>query len=92
MFFRIRFQGKDYLGIGSGRESMSITTEDDYIHGKGSYAHSGGGVVERFGTVIGTPDEIEVGEEVDAPKTADDFYDNLMVHSSWFLSQDEVGV
>ena len=67
MEMRIRFQGKEYLLIGSLRDGGPIATKEQYENFEMSYAHlRPDGVVMRFRDSIGHRDEIEVLGEVEA--------------------------
>lgn len=53
---RIRFQNQEYLLI-----ENAIATEESFRNGEMGYAHIGDdGLVRRFGSVIGSRDDIEI--------------------------------
>lgn len=77
---RIRFKGETYVLVAGG----AIATEDDYRHGRPSFAHLGGdGMVRRFHQVIGDEDDIEIIEEDIESEPADDFIANILTHAGW---------
>lgn len=54
----VHFQGELYILVGG-----ALTTSDDFINGRASYAHIFGNRIVRRGTQIGTTDEfIHEGE------------------------------
>jgi len=60
----MKFQGDDYLLIGSMEKGGAIATKEQYENGQCSYAHlMPDGAVIRFCQVIGHRDEIEVTGE-----------------------------
>lgn len=79
--FRIRFQDTDYVFVGDSLDGEgAIATEDDYSHGRMSYAHlMPSGEIKRFGKVIGQRNDIQLveGGEPLKVKLAPDAWDNL---------------
>lgn len=80
----IKFQGEEYLFTGDSLLGEgAITKQEDFEHGRASYAHLlNNGSVMRFGAAIGTREEIkEMGE----PKItlASDAWGNLLTDRSW---------
>ena len=63
---RIRFQGTDYVLVGTLAEGGPIALEDDFRRGRVSYAHLyADGNISRYATSIGTRADIEVLGEAD---------------------------
>ena len=76
----IKFQGEIYLLIDEGKGHGAIAKEEDFIHGRCSYAHLfEDGTIMRFGEQIGTKDDIEIiGEkEVEVPDVGEALYNTL---------------
>ncbi len=79
---KIIFKGQKYILI--GETDGPVTKEEDYIHGRPSYAHLyPNGELNRLGEVIGNVDDIEFGEFVSL-KLADDAWSGLF---DWMLNQ-----
>lgn len=74
MIERIRFREMEFLLIDSG----AIATEDDYVHGRISYAQmKDDGKIFRFGTEIGTREDIEILESDVVLDHAPDAFSNM---------------
>ena len=79
----IRFQGNEYLLIGTLEEGGPITTKEQFENGECSYAHLDiDGTIKRYRVVIGTRDEITlIGEcEVSFKDTA---LNEILTGKSW---------
>lgn len=78
----IKFQGAEYLLIGTLERGGSIATREQYANGECSYAHlNANGNVMRFHDSIGHRDEIEViGTEEPEVKAS---LLEMLTHPSW---------
>ena len=75
MIEKILFKGQEFLLI----ESDTIAKEDNYKHGRISYAHiQPNGRIMRFGTEIGTRSDIEVLESDVSVEFSEDALKNLI--------------
>lgn len=84
----IRFQGKEYLLIGSMEDGGPIATKEQYENGQLSYAQlSADGAVMRFGDSIGHRDEIEVLGECEVELTGKHLL-GLLTDESWGWKRD----
>lgn len=71
-FRRIKFKENIFVLI--GWEDGPIAFDEDYEHGRPSYAHLfTDGRVMRYGQQIGTRDDIEFGEEIELHPNVDAF-------------------
>ncbi len=75
---KIRFQDREFVLI-----EGALTTEQNFIHGRQSYAHLfEDGIIRRFGRDIGRQEDIEfLSGEIPEPEIDDDFLDNCL--SPW---------
>ena len=77
---RIKLHGEEYVFTGDSIEDLdnAITKEDDYEHGKVSYAHLfEDGIIRRHNVQIGTAEDIEVLRDY-VPDLKDDCFENLI--------------
>lgn len=78
---KIRFQGEEYLLI--GETNGAIAKEDDYRHGRCSYAHLyPDGRILRFREQIGTIDDVEFLDDAKEMEVAPDALPNILF-SHW---------
>ncbi len=74
----IRFKGNDYLLIGNLQDGGAIATQDDFEHGRCSFAHlCPDGSVKRFTEVVGDREDIEVTGDCEADIQTDAFCNGM---------------
>jgi len=86
---KIRFQGEEYLLIGS-IEDAPIAKEEDYRRGICGYAHVIGEDVWRHGEIIGKSAGIEIVGEVEIEMSLPEIEEslaNVLTHPSWIRRQ-----
>ena len=76
---KIKFQGKEWLMV-----ENAITTKEWYEAGIVSYAHlCENGDIKRYGTVVGTKDDIEFIGDVSDIEMGADGIGNLLTGRGW---------
>ena len=81
---RIRLDNQEFLLLGTLAGGGAIATEEQYKHGRVSYAHLySDGTIMRFHEAIGTRADIEVLGEVPTPQPAADAWENILSDEEW---------
>mgnify|MGYP001617289509 CR=1 FL=1 len=76
---KVRFKGNEYLLVGTPEEG-ALATEDQYTHGKCSYAHLfEDGRILRFREHIGDRADLEVIGEVGSPGMTDEAFVSVLL-------------
>ena len=83
----IKFQGTEYLFTGDSLdEEGALTTPGAYAAGTVSFAHyypEDGGIVMRWGKVIGSGADLAVVGPASEPEASMESFINCLTHPSW---------
>ena len=83
---RVKFQGRDYILMSPDDSNSALTTEDDFLAGRASYAHVYFETkdIVRFHERLGSTDDLELGERYhfDMPDILDALF-GMLTDPSW---------